>query len=35
MKEVSSGGVVVLNGRVLALKKYRGDWVLQSGTHVE
>ena len=31
MKEVSSGGVVVLNGRVLALKKYRGDWVLPKG----
>ena len=31
MKEVSSGRVVVLNGRVLALKKYRGDWVLPKG----
>lgn len=31
MKETSSGGVVVRNGKVLILKKFRGDWVLPKG----
>lgn len=31
MQEVSAGGVVIDGGKVLVLKKYRGDWVLPKG----
>lgn len=31
MQEVSAGGVVIDDNRVLVLKKYRGDWVLPKG----
>jgi 8-oxo-dGTP pyrophosphatase MutT (NUDIX family) len=31
MEEISAGGVVVKDGSVLLLKKYRGDWVLPKG----
>ncbi|MGF0040105.1 NUDIX hydrolase [Peptoniphilaceae bacterium SGI.131] len=31
MKEHSAGGVVILDGKILVLKKYYGDWVLPKG----
>ncbi|MDO5018219.1 MAG: NUDIX domain-containing protein [Lagierella massiliensis] len=31
MEEVSGGGVIVRNGKVVVLKKFRGDWVLPKG----
>lgn len=31
MEEISAGGVVILNGLVLTLKKFQGDWVLPKG----
>lgn len=31
MEEISAGGVVVNNGKVAVLKKFRGEWVLPKG----
>lgn len=31
MEEISAGGVVIQNGKVALLKKFRGDWVLPKG----
>ena len=31
MEEISAGGVVINNGNVAVLKKFRGEWVLPKG----
>ncbi len=31
MEETSGGGVIVRNGKVVVLRKFRGDWVLPKG----